>query len=214
LTAAAGRPFFSDPRRYQPWLRRAAMLLAGVPALWLWYAGFTDQLGANPAETLIRGLGEWALRLLCLTLAVTPVRQLMGWPMLATWRRGLGLWTFAYAMQHLFAYAWLDMNLSVAEVWADVWQRPFILVGMVASFLLLLLAATSFNRAVRALGVRRWQALHRTVYGIALLALLHFFWMRAGKNDFTEVYAYALVLGSLLLWRVWYRWRRHPAQTA
>jgi len=211
-TVSKARPL--DARTFQRGVRWVVLVLAGVPCAWLWYAGFTDQLGANPAEALIRGLGEWALRLLCLTLAITPVRRFFNWSSLATWRRGLGLWTFAYAAQHLFAYVWLDMNLSAAEVWADVWQRPFILVGMLASVLLLVLAATSFNRAVRALGARRWQALHRSVYAIALLALLHFFWMRAGKNDFAEVYAYAAVVAVLLLSRVWFRWRGRRLQAA
>lgn len=117
----------------------------------------------------------------------------------------LGLFVFFYACLHLLAYAWFDQELVLAAVVDDVIKRPFILVGMFAWSLLLLLAATSFNRAVRWLGARRWQMLHRAVCGIAGLAVLHFFWMRSGKNDFAEVAVYAAILSSLLVWRVW-RW--------
>lgn len=106
---------------------------------------------------------------------------------------------------HLLAYAWFDMEFDVVGIAADVAKRPFILVGFLSWLLLLPLAATSFNRAIRTLGARRWQLLHRAVYVIAGLAVLHFFWMRAGKNDFAEVAVYAAILGSLLAWRLWRR---------
>lgn len=190
-----------------PWVRWPLWVLCVGPALWLWYRGFAGLLGPNPAEALIRGLGDWTLRFLCLTLAVTPLRMTLGWPALASWRRGLGVWTFAYASQHLLAYAWLDMGLDPAQVWADVWQRPFILVGMVSWLALLPLAATSVNAAVRALGAARWKRLHRLVYAVAVLAVVHFYWMRAGKNHFGEVYLYGAVLAGALGWRVWSRFQ-------
>ncbi len=166
------------------------------------YAAAFDHLGANPAEALIRSLGGWTLRLLCLTLAVTPLRQMLGLPALARFRRMLGVYTFCYALLHLLCYSVFDMGLDWGEIARDVAKRPFILVGMCAFALLLLLAATSFNRAIRWLGARRWQQLHRSVYLIAGLALLHFFWMRAGKNDFAEVAVYAAIVAVLLLARI------------
>ena len=176
-----------------------------LPLAWLVYAAAFDHLGANPAEALIRSLGGWTLRLLCLTLAVTPLRQMLGLAALARFRRMLGVYTFCYALLHLLCYSVFDMGLDWGEIGRDVAKRPFILVGVCAFVLLLLLAATSFNRAIRWLGARRWQLLHRAVYGIAGLAVLHFYWMRSGKNDFAEVAVYAAILGSLLAWRTW-RW--------
>ena len=113
----------------------------------------------------------------------------------------VGLFTFFYAVLHLSAYAWLDGGLDLGFIVSDIVQRPFILVGFAAVVGLSLLAATSFNRAIRWLGGRRWQGLHRLVYAIALLGLLHFFWMRAGKNDFNEVALYGAIIALLLGWR-------------
>jgi methionine sulfoxide reductase heme-binding subunit len=183
-------------------------LLALAPLAWLLAGAVVGWLGANPAEALIRGSGEWTLRLLCLTLAVTPLRQLTGWHALARFRRLLGLFTFFYALLHALAYAWLDMGLVPADIVRDIAQRPFILVGSAALGGLALLAATSPRAAVRALGAARWQALHRGVYAIAGLALLHFFWMRAGKNDFAEVAVYAGIVALLLGWRAAWAWRQ------
>lgn len=186
----------------------AVFVLASLPFLWLVFAAFADRLGANPAEALIRSLGDWTLRFLVLVLAITPLRVSLGWPALARLRRMVGLFVFFYACLHLLAYAWFDMEFDVAGIAADVAKRPFILVGFLSWLLLVPLAATSFNRAIRTLGARRWQWLHRAVYAIACLAVLHFFWMRSGKNDFAEVAVYAAILGSLLAWRVWRRVRR------
>ena len=172
-----------------------------LPCVWLFYAAAANQLGANPAEALIRSTGDWTLRLLCLTLAVTPLRVLANQPALARFRRMLGLTTFFYALLHFLAYAWLDMGFDAAQIARDIPKRPFALVGFLALLLMLPLAATSFNRAIRALGAARWQALHRAVYAIAVLAILHFFWMRAGKHDFAEVAVYAAIVAALLGWR-------------
>ncbi len=182
-----------------------------LPAVWLFWAAATDQLGANPAEALIRSLGDWALRALVLVLAITPLRVMAGWPQLARFRRMAGLFVFFYASLHWLSYAWFDMGLVWADIVADVPKRPFILVGTLAWLLLLALAATSFHRAIRTLGAARWQALHRAVYAVAVLAVLHFFWMRAGKQDFAEVAVYAAMLGGLLGWRAWRRWARNRA---
>ena len=167
-----------------------------------------DTLGPNPAEALIRRSGDWTLRLLCLTLAVTPLRQATGWNALARLRRMLGLYTFFYGTLHLLCFAWLDMGLDPAAIVKDIAKRPFILVGTCAWLLMLPLAATSFNHAIRALGAARWQALHRAVYAVGLLGVLHFFWMRAGKRNFAEVAVYAGIIGILLGWRLWRRARR------
>lgn len=188
----------------RPQAKAVLACLCALPVLWLFLAAFQDRLGPNPAEALIRGTGDWTLRALCLVLAVTPLRVITRTPALARFRRLLGLNVFAYATLHLLCYAWLDMGLEVADIAKDIAKRPFILVGFAATVLLLLLAATSFQRAQRWLGAKRWQALHRAVYGVAMLAILHFYWMRSGKQDFAEVAAYAAVLGLLLGWRVWH----------
>ena len=193
-------------------LHPAAKLLVFVlcllPLAWLVYAAAFNALGANPAEALIRATGDWTLRALCLVLAITPLRVLTATPQLARFRRMLGLFVFFYGLLHLLSYAWFDMGLELADIVRDIIKRPFILVGSLALLLLGLLAATSFNRALKAMGGKRWQALHRSVYAVAGLALLHFFWMRAGKNDFAEVAVYAVILGTLLGWRAWQRLRR------
>lgn len=191
-----------------PAAKPLALLLGLLPALWLFWAAATDQLGANPAEALIRSLGDWTLRALVLVLLITPLRVTAGWSVLARYRRMAGLFVFFYASLHWLAYAWLDMGFIWPDILADVPRRPFILVGTLAWLLLLALALTSFQRAVRLMGGARWQALHRSVYAVAALAVLHFYWMRAGKNDFAEVAVYAALLGGLLLWRLWYRRRR------
>jgi sulfoxide reductase heme-binding subunit YedZ len=186
-------------------------LLVWLPAAALLWGAWANTLGPNPAEALIRGSGDWSLRLLCATLAITPLRQVTGWSALARLRRLLGVSTFFWALLHFLSYAWLDMGFSLTDIVRDIIKRPFILVGTAALLLLLPLAATSFNRAIRALGAPRWQLLHRAVYAIALLALLHFFWMRAGKNDFAEWSIYAAVLAVLLGWRLLHRRRRAHA---
>ena len=185
-----------------PLAKPLVFVLCLLPLAWLVFGAINDQLGANPAEALIRSLGDWTLRFLCLTLAVTPLRVRTRTPQLARYRRMLGLFTFFYACLHLLAYGWLDMGLDMADIGRDILKRPFILVGFACWLLLLPLAATSFNRAVRWLGGRQWQALHRLAYVIAPLALLHFFWMKSGKNDFAEVAVYALVIATLLLERL------------
>ena len=183
------------------------LLCLGPLAGWVW-GGFGNGLGANPAETILRGTGEWTLRFLCIVLAVTPLRQWSGLNALARWRRMLGLYAFFYSVLHFLAYAWLDMGFDPAAVVRDLAKRPFALVGFLAFVLLIPLAATSFNRVIKAMGAARWQRLHRLVYGIALLGLLHLFWMRASKHRFDEVLVYAVIIGGLLGVRLW---RRHRA---
>jgi len=190
----------------RPAVRWLAALLGLLPALWLLVAAAADRLGANPAEALIRGSGDWALRLLCLALAVTPLRVTLGLPALARWRRMAGLYAYGYALLHLLTYLWLDQGWDWGATLADVAKRPFILAGMVAVLLLTPLAATSWAGAMRRLGAARWQRLHRLVYAVAVLAVLHFYWMRAGKRDFADVWLYGSLIALLLLWRLWRRW--------
>ena len=173
-----------------------------MPFAWLVWGAGNDALGANPAEYLIRATGDWTLRLLCVTLAVTPLRVMSGLPELAKLRRMLGLFTYFYVVLHLLCYSWLDMGFEWGDIAADIAKRPFILVGFSSFVLLTPLALTSFNRAIRWLGAKRWQWLHRLVYAVAVLAVLHFFWMRAGKSNFAEVLVYASVLLALLLFRM------------
>ena len=173
-----------------------------LPFAWLTFAAFTNQLGANPAEALVRSTGDWTLRFLCIVLAVTPLRTVANLPALARFRRMLGLFVYFYVIIHLLSYSWFDMEFVVEDIVKDIIKRPFILVGFSAFVLLTPLAATSFNRAIKALGAKRWQLLHRLVYLIAGLGLLHFFWMRSGKNDFAEVFAYGAFLAVLLGWRL------------
>ncbi|WP_353094364.1 protein-methionine-sulfoxide reductase heme-binding subunit MsrQ [Methylibium sp.] len=181
-----------------------------LPFAWLLYGALANTLGANPAEALIRATGDWTLRFLCLTLAITPLRQWTGQPALLRFRRMLGLFTFFYGVLHFLCYAWLDMGFDLAEITRDIPKRPFALVGFAALLLMAPLAATSFNRAIRALGAKRWQALHRLIYAVALLAILHFFWMRSAKHNYAEVAVYAAILAVLLGWRLLARLRRRP----
>ena len=185
-----------------PWAKPVVVLLLALPAVWLVYAAFNDLLGANPAEALTRSTGDWTLRALCVVLAITPLRVLTATPALQRFRRTLGVGTFVYACLHMLCYAWFDQGLDLNDIWLDILKRPFIWLGFSGLVCMLPMAATSFNAAIRYMGVKRWQLLHRLVYAVAVLAVLHFFWMRAGKNDFTEVAVYALILGSLLGWRV------------
>lgn len=184
------------------WAKTVVFIICLLPLAW-WVRGIAlDDLGANPAEALIRSSGDWTLRALCIVLAVTPLRLMAQVPELARFRRMLGLFTYFYVLLHLTFYAGFDMGFDVADIGADIAKRPFILVGFAAAVGLTLLAATSFNAAIRWMGAKRWQVVHKAVYGIAMLGLLHFFWMRAGKNNFAEVAVYAAIVASLLGWRV------------
>jgi sulfoxide reductase heme-binding subunit YedZ len=207
MTFASARPRLAPVRRAKSLLlhRLAKPLVFGIallPFAWLLYAAIFNQLGANPAQALSRATGDWTLRSLCLVLALTPLRIMTGTPALARFRRMLGLFVYFYAVLHFLSYGWFDMGFELVDIAKDIPKRPFILVGFSAFMLLTPLALTSFNRAIKTLGARRWQALHRLIYLVAGLAVLHFFWMRAGKNDFVEVFVYAAILAALLGWRI------------
>lgn len=177
-----------------------------LPLARLFALGWFDGLGANPVEFVTRSTGTWTLVMLCATLAVTPLRRLTGLAVLARLRRMLGLFTFFYACLHLTTYVWFDQWFDPLAILLDVVKRPFITVGMTAFLLLLPLAATSTDAMMRRLG-RRWAELHRLVYLIAPLAILHFWWHKAGKNDFAEPAIYGAVVALLLAARLWRRLR-------
>ena len=161
-------------------------------------------LGANPVEELIHRTGEWALRLLLVTLAVTPLRRLTGAAWLIRLRRMLGLFAFFYATLHFVSYAVIDQGLALGFIVEDIIERPFITLGLTALILLVPLAVTSTNGMMRRLG-RRWQKLHRLVYLVALLGVWHFWWQV--KQDIREPVIYAAVLALLLGYRLWHRAR-------
>lgn len=182
-----------------PAAKPLAFALGIEPLCQLLWELASGTLGANPVEALVRSTGDWSLRFTCLVLLVTPLRVISGAVALARFRRMLGLFSAFYSTVHLLVYAWLDRWW--AGVIDDVLAHRYLLVGMAAWLLMLPLAATSFNRAIKALGARRWQALHRTTYGMAVLAASHFILLRASKNDLTEPAVYGLVLLLLLGWR-------------
>ncbi|MBC8642446.1 protein-methionine-sulfoxide reductase heme-binding subunit MsrQ [Caballeronia sp. EK] len=170
--------------------------------------GVTGGLGANPIEFITRSTGLWTLVYLCITLAITPVRRMTGITALARFRRMIGLYAFFFAVLHFTTYIWFDKWFDVAAMLKDIGKRPFITVGFAAFVLLIPLAVTSPKVMVRKLG-RRWQTLHRAIYLIAALAILHFWWMKAGKHDFELPKIYGSIVIVLLGWRViaWLRTR-------
>jgi sulfoxide reductase heme-binding subunit YedZ len=180
----------------------AVFLLALSPLLLLVWRGLTMRLGANPAQAVIWTTGLWALRMLLITLAVTPLRVVTGWTELARLRRMLGLFTFAYAVLHFLSYFGLLNDFSVAQVARDVVKHPFVLAGMSALLLLTPLAATSTNGMIRRLGAQRWRTLHRLVYLIAPIAVFHYWWAKLAKNNTADPKIYALLLALLLGWRI------------
>jgi methionine sulfoxide reductase heme-binding subunit len=192
-------------------LKAALFVLALLPLarlVWLTVSGqFVD-----PLEAITRGTGDWVLYLLCITLAVTPLRRLTGWNWLIKLRRMSGLFVFFYAFLHFLAFLWFDHFFDLAAMWKDVLKRPFITVGFIAFVLLIPLAVTSTNGMIRRLGGNRWQWLHRLIYLIAPLGILHFWWMKAGKHNFTQPILFGLIVAVLLGVRVY--WSRSRAVAA
>ena len=199
--------FQPTPRQLHA-IKLAVFIAALLPLGRLIWFGFAARLGANPIEFITRSTGDWTLYMLCLTLAVTPLRRLLQWPWLIRLRRMLGLFCFFYAVLHFTTFFWFDHFFDIDEMWRDVLKRPFIAVGFTAFVLLIPLAATSSNAMVRRLGGKRWQWLHRLVYLIAPLGILHFWWMKAGKNDFAEPLLFGTIVAVLLGARVYWRFMR------
>jgi sulfoxide reductase heme-binding subunit YedZ len=166
-------------------IKAGLFLLACVPFVRLIIFAYLDQLGANPLEAITRNTGDWTLYMLCITLSITPLRRLSGWNWLLAMRRMLGLFTFFYASLHFLAFYWFDHFFDVQAMLIDVLKRPFIAMGFATFLLLLPLAVTSTNRMMRRLG-KRWKTLHQLIYLIILTGLVHFWWMRAGKQNFAQ----------------------------
>lgn len=194
------------------WCRVIVFVLALLPFLRLVYAVYQDALGANPLEFITRNTGDWALYFLCISLAITPLRKILEWHWLIRLRRMLGLYAFFYASLHFLTFLWFDHFFDLSDMWRDVVKRPFITVGFVAFVLLLPLALTSNQWMIRQLGGKQWQLLHRLVYLIAPLGVLHYFWMKAGKNLLLQPLLFAALvsglLGVRLHWRLQSRMKR------
>ncbi|MET0962797.1 MAG: protein-methionine-sulfoxide reductase heme-binding subunit MsrQ [Noviherbaspirillum sp.] len=192
-------------------LKAVLFIAAMLPFLRLVAYTINDWLGANPVEFITRNTGDWTLYFLCITLAMTPLRRLTGWNWLVRLRRMIGLYAFFYASLHFMTFLWFDHFFDVAEMLKDVVKRPFITVGFSAFVLLIPLAVTSTNAMIKRLGGRRWQMLHRLIYLIASLGILHFWWMKAGKNDFGQPIVFGLIVAALLLARVYWHFAQRPA---
>ena len=182
------------------WTKVVAFLICLGPLAELVVRQYRQDLGANPVEYITHQTGTWALRFLALTLAISPARKLLALPDLIRFRRMLGLFAFFYAYLHLVTYVWLDKFFDFAEMWKDVWKRPFITAGVTAFLLMLPLALTSTAGSIRRLGGRRWQMLHRLVYGSAIAGVIHYYWLV--KSDVRAPLTYAAIFAVLFLVRL------------
>lgn len=199
------------PQQTRRFLTLGKSLIFGaslLPLAWLFWLGWEGELGVNPVETLSHRTGDWSLRFLLLTLAVTPLRRLSGWNWLQKFRRMLGLFTFFYVCLHFSVYLIFDQFFDWQAIVADVAKRPYITVGFAGFLLLIPLAATSTSGMMKRLG-RNWQRLHRLVYPIGVLGVLHYLWLV--KADITEPLLYGGVLAVLLGYRLWWRRIHSPA---
>ncbi len=194
------------------WFKPAVFILCLLPLSLLVWRAFTVELGPNPEQTLIWTTGLWALRFLLLTLAITPLRKITGWAELARLRRMFGLFAFGYACLHFTCYLWLVNDFNLDAVLKDVVKHPFVLAGMTALTLMLPLAATSTNGMIKRLGAARWQALHKLVYAVAIIAVFHDWWGKLAKNNTADPKIYALLLAVLLGWRVARVWQERRLQ--
>lgn len=204
---------FAQPRQnHIAWIKAAVFAICLIPLARLAWLGFQNRLGANPIEYITHSTGWWTLALLLITLSVTPVRRLFKMPWLLRLRRMLGLFAFFYVSLHFTTYIWLDQFFDWAEIVKDVAKRPFITVGFSAFVLLIPLAVTSNNALVKRLGARRWQLLHRLVYAIAALGVLHFWWLV--KRDITEPFIFASLLALVLIIRLLYLLKQQRSASA
>lgn len=182
------------------WGKATVFAAALAPLLILTWRGFRQELGANPIEFITHATGDWTLRFLVLTLAITPLRKILGMPELIQYRRMIGLFAFFYGCLHLLTYVWLDKFFDVADIWKDVWKRPFITAGTLSLVLMIPLAVTSTAGWIRRMGGRRWRLLHRLVYVSALAGVVHYYWLV--KSDVRLPLVYGAITAMLLLWRV------------
>jgi sulfoxide reductase heme-binding subunit YedZ len=182
------------------WIKLPVFVLCFTPILLLAWRAFNGGLGANPIEFITHATGDWTLRFLAITLAVTPLRKLLRWPELVRFRRMLGLFAFFYGCLHFLTYVWLDKFFDWAEITKDIAKRPFIRVGFIAFVLLIPLAITSTVGWIRRLGGKRWQRLHRLVYVSAIAGVVHYYWLV--KSDITLPVFYGAIITLLLAYRV------------
>ena len=201
-TQTMTRPAFQIPYRAAWWLMFALM---ATPLAWLVFQAFTGGLGANPIEAINRFLGDWALRMLLVVLAATPLKILFGWTWPVRMRRMLGLWSFVYVALHITNYVAIDQFFAWGDIWQDILKRKFITVGMVAFVILTALAATSWNGAIRRMGAKTWKSLHKLVYFAAVMGCLHYIWMV--KADLRDPLIHLAILGALLGIRVYHQLR-------
>lgn len=188
------------------WTKRLVYFLCFIPFLLLLFEAITDNLGINPVETLQHTTGDWTLRFLILTLCITPLRKACHLPELVRFRRTLGLSAFFYVSLHFLSYLGPDQGFRLGGMVEDVAKRPYITVGFAAFVLLVPLALTSTAAWIRRLGGRRWSQLHRLVYLVTILGVIHYDWLV--KSNKTRPFTYAAVLFVLLLWRIVDSWKR------
>jgi len=194
------------------WAKVCVFALCLLPVVSLVWRFFHHGLTANPLEFITHATGDWTLRFLALTLAISPLRKLLRLPDLIRFRRMLGLFAFFYACLHFTTYIWFDKFFDLAEMWKDVSKRRFITVGFTAFVLLIPLAITSTAGWIRRLGGRRWQQLHRLIYASAIAGVIHYYWLV--KSAVIRPLTYGAIIAILLLWRVFDRsWKREGATT-
>lgn len=191
------------------WTKALLFLLCLLPFANLFWRGYRNDLTANPIEFITHRTGDWMLRLLLITLAITPLRAILGQPQLIRFRRMLGLFAFFYGLLHLATWVWLDKSFDVSDMWADVVKRRFITSGMMGLALMAPLALTSMGWWIRRLGYRRWQALHRLIYLSAAAGVVHYYW--GVKSDIRMPVFYGAILALLLAYRAVGRLRKARA---
>ncbi len=184
----------------RPWTKVVVFAVCLAPLALLGWAAYNNQLGANPIEYITHATGDWTLRFLCITLAITPLRKLLKLPDLIRFRRMLGLFAFFYGCLHLTTYVWLDKFFDWQEIVKDIAKRPFITAGFTSWILMLPLAVTSTTGWIRRLGGKRWRTLHRAVYFSAIAGVVHYYWLV--KSDVRKPLMYGSIVGVLLFLRV------------
>ncbi len=207
--AAPKKPYNPSPKVFNR-IQGALFVLSLLPFVRLVWASFTDNLGANPVEFITRNTGDWAMYFLCITLLMTPIRRWTNMWWVMRLRRMFGLYVYFYASLHFSTFIGFDHAFEVPDMIADMIKRPFILVGVLNFILLTPLAITSTDGWFKKMGVKNWNNLHKLVYIIAPLVILHFWWMKAGKNDFEQPIIFGTILGILLLMRVYWAFFQKP----
>ncbi|MDH5518062.1 MAG: sulfoxide reductase heme-binding subunit YedZ [Gammaproteobacteria bacterium] len=192
---------------FQKLFKPVTFVLCVLPLLLIVLKGFNNNLGVNPAETILDTMGSWAIYILLITLSVTPIRKLTGWGGVIRLRRMLGLFVFFYVCLHFLSYIWFDQYFDWNEILKDIIKRPFITLGFATFVLLIPLAVTSNNRMMLRLK-KRWKLLHQLIYPIAIMATLHFFWMT--RADYTQPVMIAMILSALLAYRLVLYYQKKP----